>query len=135
MTVVLTLLQNVVYLLSPLFGASLADVYAESGWSTLINIGISYGMTALTGVLLYIIERKRIPHVKLHTKIFSVLLWPIFIFLSVPMEIVALFAKNLGWKPIPHNDTTDFDKLNKTPCFEEKAPEPAVAISNSDKIA
>lgn len=70
-------------------------------------------VTAVAGtVLIYILERKRIPPVRLSIKILSCILWPAFLFLSIPMEVVALFSKNLGWKPIPHSDTTDFDKLN-----------------------
>ncbi len=37
-----------------------------------------------------------------------------FIIVSLPAEIIALFAKNAGWKPIPHSDTADFDMLNQS---------------------
>jgi len=129
---VLTIVQHIIYLLSPLFGRSLAEVYSEAMWSLLINFGFSYVLTMLTGVLLYILERKRVPHVKWHIKVVSVILWPAFILLSVPMEIVALFSKNLGWKPIPHNDTTDFDELNRVEESEQNEPEPVGALSNID---
>ena len=33
-------------------------------------------------------------------------------FLSIPIEIFALFSKNIGWKAIPHKDTTTFEKIN-----------------------
>ena len=83
---------------------------------------ISYLTVALSAVLIYIIERKRIHDVSLGVKILSILVWPLFLFLSIPMEVIALFARNLGWKPIPHNDTTTFSDLNK-----KKADEPTDA--------
>ena len=73
--------------------------------------------------LIYILERKRFPKVSLPIKILSCLLWPAFLFLSVPMEVVALFSRNLGWKPIPHSDTTDFDTLNAAHAQAEQSAE------------
>lgn len=131
---VLTIVQHILYLFSPLFGESIADVYLRMLPSMLINFAITYVLTALSGLLIYILERKRIPHVRLSVKILSVLLWPLFVLVAIPMEIVALFSKNLGWKPIPHTDTTDFDKLNETPCGEPER-KPVGALFNEDKIA
>lgn len=107
------LLQNVFLLLSPLFGISLAEAYMRVLPTWGISAALSYVFTALLTVLVYIVERKRIKGVSLPTKIASVMLMPFFLFVSVLSVVVALFTKNVGWKPIPHNDQTDFDKLNK----------------------
>ena len=82
-------------------------------WDLIVFIA-SYIPMVFATALIYILERKRFPKVSLPIKILSCLLWPAFLFLSIPMEVVALFSKNLGWKPIPHSDTTDFDTLNAT---------------------
>jgi meiotically up-regulated gene 157 (Mug157) protein len=37
-------------------------------------------------------------------KIILCILWPFFIFIQLPIDIQALFSKNLGWKTIPHGD-------------------------------
>jgi hypothetical protein len=37
---------------------------------------------------------------------------PVFMALSVVLDFVALFARNLGWNVVPHNDTTDFDTIH-----------------------
>ena len=44
-------------------------------------------------------------------KVLSVILWPAFLFLSFPAEIVALFKHKLGWMPIPHTDTTKIETI------------------------
>lgn len=126
----LTVAQHILYLLSPLFGRSIAEVYLEKLPSMLISFAGSYVLTALSGLLIYILERKRIPQVRLSIKILSILLWPLFILIAIPMEVVALFSKNLGWKPIPHTDTTTFENLNETPCGELVG-----TVSEEDKIA
>ena len=64
-------------------------------------------------VILFILERKRFPKIKMSIKILSIFLWPIFLLVSVPAEVVALFCRNLGWKPIPHTDTTCIEHLSK----------------------
>jgi len=49
----------------------------------------------------------------LKTKILSTVLWPLFILIATPAEFVAIFSKNLGWKPIPHKNQTTFNDLNQ----------------------
>ena len=63
-------------------------------------------------ILLCIIEAKRIPKVNPLTLTVAIILFPIFILLASPFDVIALFSKNLVWKPIPHNDTTSFDKIH-----------------------
>ena len=73
----------------------------------------SYSLMVIASILIYVLERKRIPKMPLWIKIVSALVWPLFLLCSYPCEIVALFTRNVGWKPIPHSDTTDFDTLNE----------------------
>jgi hypothetical protein len=41
-------------------------------------------------------------------------MWPIFLLIQLPMDVQAFFSRNLGWKPIPHNDQTTFEHVNNT---------------------
>lgn len=112
-TVGVTVLKHVLFLLSPLFGLSLKEVYAEYLGSFWIMYVVGYVMTCISAILLYIIEKNRIPKMSLGLKIATVLLWPVFLLVSFPAEVVAVFKRNIGWKPIPHDDKTTFDHLNK----------------------
>ena len=108
----ITILQFICVLIAPLFGISIQEAYIPY----LINAGKNI-VTAYIGLvfifsLLYIIEHKRIKNVSLGKKIASVLLIPLFLFLSIPMEFVALFTKHVKWSSIPHVDTTSFGDLN-----------------------
>lgn len=118
-TTALFLINTVLLCLSPLFGESLMDTLVPY----LIRLGMgmagSYALMILASIVIYIIEGKRIKGVKLGMKIWSCLIWPIFLMVSVPAEIVALFVRNLGWKTIPHTDTTGFGDLNGG-CDEDK---------------
>jgi cellulose synthase/poly-beta-1,6-N-acetylglucosamine synthase-like glycosyltransferase len=80
--------------------------------STLIVGGIGYIGLMLSAVVVYIAERKRIKKVSFFMKAISVILWPIFLFVATPAEFVAVFSKILGWKEIPHKNTTNFEDLN-----------------------
>lgn len=73
---------------------------------------ISYVTMFLMAVVIFIIQRKRISGVKFYQKVLISLLWPIFLLIQMPMDVQAFFSKNLGWKPIPHNDQTKFDHVN-----------------------
>ena len=113
-TTCITLLQIILSALSPLFGHSWWDCIVDWASSGIPNSIFSYALLVFASALLYILERKRFPKMPLHIKILSTLLWPAFLFLSIPAEIVALFTKDVGWKPIPHSDTTVFDDLNNS---------------------
>ena len=112
-TTAITLLQLILYLLSPLFGQDLGEAMLQLWYRTVVPMMVFYTVTVLSTILLYILEKKRIGPMPIGLKIASVFLWPIFLFVSFPSEVVALFARNLGWKPIPHTDTTDCHALNR----------------------
>ena len=107
------LLQAILVAISPLFGADLLVYFKASWMGWLISFLSSYALMVFASLLLYWMERKRFPKIPLWIKIVSAFVWPFFLLVSSPAEIAALFMKNVGWKPIPHSDTTDFDTLNQ----------------------
>ena len=106
-------LQMIAYLLSPLFGVSLVDALTKC----LTTLGFSLASFCVTNffaaIIAFIAERKRITGVSFGHKVLITLLWPLFVLIQFPIDIIAIFKKNLGWKPIPHEDTTNFEALNK----------------------
>lgn len=112
-TCVLTVLQQLLYLCSPLLGQDIIAVYAVKLPGMIGGFLSSYVMLLLAAITLYIVERKRIPKISLPIKIGSCLLMPFFYMISFLLAFGALFTKNVGWKPIPHEDTTTFEHLNK----------------------
>lgn len=107
------LLQFIMYLFAPLAGISLGTAllswFKMFGWSCL-----SFYITCfIQAIIVFIAEHKRIKDVSFGKKILITLTWPLFLMLQFPIDIIALFCKNLGWKVIPHSDTTDFETLNK----------------------
>ncbi len=117
--VVTLLIRYSMYFFAPLFGHNWYDVF-NVFLELVPGMILSYLTLVLASVLLYTAERKRFPKISLSIKFLSTILWPFFLFLSVPAEIVALFTKNVGWKPIPHADKTTFDNLNTTDSIEEQ---------------
>lgn len=103
MGLTLSLLQLIFIALCPLFGDyDVAKVWAYFGLYTAIGFGISYVLCLLSGVIIVLIDRKRIPKVGFFTMLGALLLWPFFIGLTVYLDVAALFVKKLEWKPIPH---------------------------------
>ncbi len=106
-------LQMIAYLLSPLFGVSFVDAVMKC----LTTLGFSLFSFCVTNfftaIIAFIAERKRITGVSFGHKVLITLLWPLFVLIQFPIDIIAIFKKNLGWKPIPHEDTTNFEALNK----------------------
>lgn len=127
------LLQIIALFLSPLFGYNLIDVIIAQFKSNIVQQVASFALLVVASIVIYVVERKRIKNVSFGIKTLSVLLWPIFLFISVPSEIIALFAKNLGWKAIPHTDTTNFNALHEEASAEETA-EVATAEKIDDNI-
>jgi hypothetical protein len=106
-------LQFICTLFAPLFGISFGA--AMLGW--LKTFGMSclafYVANFISAIVIFIAEHKRIQGVVWWRKVLITLLWPLFLMIQFPIDVVALFSKNLGWKVIPHSDTTDFETLNK----------------------
>lgn len=76
------------------------------------SAAVFYGVNFLTGVLVLILEHKRVKHSNFFVLLGALLLWPIFLLLSAPLEILSMFMK-VGWKAIPHKDTTTFERVNE----------------------
>lgn len=107
------ILQFVLLLFSPLFGLSLGAVLLA--WLKGFGIACltSYITCAISAILIFILERKRVKNVSFFKKVIMTLVWPLFLFIQFPIDVVALFNRNCGWKTIPHDDTTDFETLNE----------------------
>lgn len=127
----LTILNFIMLLFCPLFGFSLKSVLFDYLIGFANSLLFGYISMFISGVIIFILERKRIKNVKFYKKVLMAFAWPIFIALSIPIEFVALFSRNVGWKTIPHTDTTTFEKVNdmqeETKLLEpEKQPEETV---------
>ncbi len=101
----LWILQVILLALSPLFGYDAAKVWALYGIVSAGAFMFSYLLTLLTGALLMILERKRIPKLGFWRRCSALLLWPFFLLINVILDVASLFVKNLAWKPIPHGAT------------------------------
>lgn len=102
-SVSLILLQVILLAFAPLFGYDAATVWL--GWAKWFGIGLAfaYGITVLSAVLLYFLERKRIGKVGFFKLLAAFLLWPFFLGIAIVMDVAVLFIKKLEWKPIPHS--------------------------------
>ena len=125
---VTTILQIICLAMAPLFGEfNFFDVMLNYLLGLLPGAAFSYGIVLFATIVLYIVERKRIKKVSRPIKIISAIIWPVFLAISGPCELVSLFIRNLGWKPIPHKNTTNFDALNEVKATEQTSEaEPAV---------
>ncbi len=102
------ILQFIMLLFSPLFGISLGPVLIE--WLK----RFAFASLVTYAIVIFILERKRIKNVSFFKKVIMTFAWPLFLLLQFPIDVVAVFNKNCGWKTIPHDDTTDFETLNET---------------------
>lgn len=75
----------------------------------LFRIG-KYFSNILVAVYLFIIERKRIIHIKWWKKILYCFTWPTFDIIGRYSQYVALFVK-VTWKPIPHNSKITIEDI------------------------
>ena len=98
----LWLMQLICLAFAPLCGYDPARVWALYGVVSACAFAFSYLITLLTGALLMILERKRIPKLGFFRRLAVLLLWPFFLLLNVILDVASLFVKNLKWKPIPH---------------------------------
>ena len=134
----LTLLQLVLLLICPFFGCDLGATMWGYLWGTIRGAITFYVSTALTAIIVYLLERKRIKSKRKLPIILSIILWPIFTFIATPMEIVALFKKNLTWKPIPHEDNTNISKIEMLKAgevTEKESDENPLKNKDQDNIA
>lgn len=102
MGVALMIIQLICVALSPLFGYDPAVIWSYYGIFSAVGFAFSYLVTFLGGLILMLVERKRIPHVGVFRRIVALLLWPFFLLLNVILDVISLFVKNLEWKTIPH---------------------------------
>lgn len=98
--------QFVMLSFAPLFGIALWPLIQAMILSLCWTMLIGYTSFALSAALLFIIERKRIPQMSFWKKVAICLVFPFFMGLQFPIDVVALFSRNLAWKVIPHKDTT-----------------------------
>ncbi|MBP5208572.1 MAG: glycosyltransferase family 2 protein [Clostridia bacterium] len=129
--IVIQILQLVLLLMAPLIDSSvtLHDVFIGNSANLFTSMGLlfiwaksailSFAVMLLTAIVVFIIERKRIKGVSFGRKVLIALMWPVFLFIQLPIDVQAFFSRNLGWKPIPHSDQTTFEHVN--PAAEEAA--------------
>ena len=102
----LALAHLVALLFAPLFGEyDLLSVIIGYLKAYALSIGYSYISVILSAFVIIFIERNRIPKTSPITMAIAILFWPAFVLLAAPCDVVALFSKNLGWKPIPHTNS------------------------------
>ena len=117
---VIFLLQVVLLLLSPLFGISLQEAFLnwnyEQNWFMnmfmSLNTGFLFGMakTAATFILssyvtaigVLIASRGKYKGQPVLPLIGGFIVLPLFLFLQIPLDICAVFMKEVKWKKIPH---------------------------------
>ena len=109
----LGIVQFILLAIAPAFGFGFWDVMIPWLKGMAISAASAYLGCVANAILLFIIERKRIQGVKWYQKILLTLIWPVFLGIQFPIDVVALFNKNCGWKTIPHDDTTDFETLHQ----------------------
>lgn len=106
-------LINIILLgIAPLFGYNIIDLLPRILISFALGFCVGYGGLIVCPITCYILERKRIVGVSLWTKIKSTIMFPLFIFYLVPMQIQALFSRKLEWKPIVHSNEATFETFN-----------------------
>ena len=110
----LGILQFIALLFAPLFGLSFWIVMWKWLQGILFVLASTYITTLIGAIAVFIAERKRIKGVKWYKKIGICLLWPLFLMIQFPIDVVALFSKNLAWKTIPHHDTTSIEDVHQT---------------------
>lgn len=104
--------QVVALCFSPLFGYNIIEVLLGylSGYG--ISLGITIIALIFASMFLCLLEIRRLPRINPITLLIAIILWPIFVLLAAPFDVIALFSRNLVWKAIPHDDTTDFDEIH-----------------------
>ena len=104
-------LRVIFTLMTPLFMSNYIEVWKDYLISVRRDMIINLSLFESGAIIVFISERKRIKNVSIFKKVIATILWPLFIFVSFPLEIIAVFKK-VDWKTIPHTDTTNFEKIN-----------------------
>lgn len=106
------ILQMVFLCFSPLFGIALWPLILQAIINLLWTMLTGYITFAISALILFIVERKRIHNVSLIKKIGIILTFPLFMGMQFIIDFVALCgSRDLTWKTIPHNDTTSVEML------------------------
>lgn len=71
---------------------------------------VVYIVSWIIAFLVIITEYKNIK-ASFMRKVWSIFVFPLFIFTFLPIVYIALFSKNVLWHPIPHTDNADIDQL------------------------
>ena len=119
----LFIFQNVILLFSPLAGISLQETFlywnAEQNWFQNLfmsfNTGALFGIAKsfvwlllgsyLTAVMTLIATRGKLKGQATLPMIGGFILFPLFLFVQVPLDIASIFIRDLKWKKIPHGVT------------------------------
>lgn len=107
-------LINIILLcFSPFCGYDLGSVLLQYLIVFCICTAIPILLMMLGAIICYKKEKRRIRGVSFRVKAKSVLLWPFFLFMLVPLQIQALFTRRFEWKPIEHSDAADHESFNR----------------------
>ncbi len=106
--------QAVLLAFAPLLGYSAATIWLNWAIDFAKNVAWYYVIMVLAGIILIIAEHKRIKHVNFFVMLGAILLWPLFLFISIPLEFLCIFIKNVGWKTIPHKHATTIENIKKS---------------------
>ena len=102
-SVLIFLLHIILIAFCPLFGLDVAKAYADFFIWTGISLGITYVALCISEIILFIVERKRIGKLSVGKRIIAFFGFPIFMIIAILLDAIAIFFKNLQWKPIPHH--------------------------------
>lgn len=111
--VVTFLLHIILLAFCPLFGLDVGKAYADFFIQTGISLGIAYVGLCISEIILFIVERKRIGKLSLGKRLLAFFVYPFFMFIAIILDFMAMFVRNLQWKPIPHRYNKDEDVKNK----------------------
>ena len=87
--------------------------YLSGGWTGMVQFlagGIGFVWISVFPPTMVMLARERMNPLK---NLWTVLLFPFFLLLSMVLAVPALFDRNPKWKPIPHNDSTTIEALER----------------------
>jgi cellulose synthase/poly-beta-1,6-N-acetylglucosamine synthase-like glycosyltransferase len=105
-SVCVLILQIIAIAIAPLFGMDAGTSWKIFGINFGISFVIGYVSCLIAVLLLVCVERKHIPKMSRFTMAVAIILWPIFLAISIILDCISLFTKNLEWKVIPHTGST-----------------------------